>query len=162
MTTAALLAHTMDKTRAYTLLHLDKLMGQDLHRRFECEGKVFNTAYWLVAHIAVTQNGLLLMATGGPFEKFSWAKFFGRGGAGLPPAECPPFEEVLGTFHRIHEKAIAHVATLPDQALMGPNLTGLAILGPTVQDVIIHAIRHEGLHTGHLSWLCKLYGIPTM
>ena len=159
---AALLAHTMDKTREYTMMYLDKLNGQDLHRRFECQGIELNTAYWLVAHIAVTQNGLLLMATGGPFEKFSWAKHFGRGGAGLPPAECPPFEQVLETFHRIHKTAIAHVASLSDEALEGPNVTGLAIIGPTVRDVIIHAIRHEGLHTGHLSWLCKLYGIPTM
>ncbi len=162
MSSAALLAHTMDKTREYTMMYLDKLKGLDMHRRFACEGKELNTAYWLVAHIAVTQNGLLLMATGGPFEKFSWAKHFGRGGAGLPLEECPPFDEVLATFHRIHRTAITHVATLTDEALSGPNLTGLAIIGPTVRDVIIHAIRHEGLHTGHLSWLCKLYGIRTM
>ena len=162
LSSAALLAHTMDKTREYTMMYLDKLNGQDLHRRFECQGIELNTAYWLVAHIAVTQNGLLLMATGGPFEKFSWAKHFERGGAGLPPAECPPFEQVLETFHRIHKTAIAHVASLSDEALEGPNVTGLAIIGRTVRDVIIHAIRHEGLHTGHLSWLCKLYGIPTM
>jgi len=162
LTSAALLAHTMDKTREYTLMYLDKLKGVDPHRRPVCEGKELNSAYWLVAHLAVTQNGLLLMATGGPFEKFSWAKHFGRAGAGLPPEQCPPFNEVLDTFHRIHRTAIAHVASLPEPALEGPNVTGLAIIGPSVRDVIIHAIRHEGLHTGHLSWLCKLHGIPTM
>lgn len=162
MTTAAVLAHTMDKTREYTMFHLNKLLDQDLQHRFVCEGKPLNSAYWLIAHITVTQNGLLLMATGGPFEKFSWAKHFGRGGAGLPPAECPPFPEVLDTFQRIHQKALEHVTTLSDEALAGPNVTGITVIGPTVQDVIIHAIRHEGLHTGHLSWLCKLYGVPTM
>lgn len=161
-TEAQVLAHTMDRTRQYTRFYLDKLKDQDLHRRFVCEGKELNSAYWLIAHIAVTQNGLLLMATGGPFEKFSWAKHFGRGGPGLPPEQCPPFTEVLETFDRIHTKAIAHVAALPDAALEGPNLTGIALIGTTVRDVVIHAIRHEGLHTGHLSWLCKLHGITTM
>ncbi len=161
-TETQVLAHTMDRTRQYTRFYFDKLKDQDLHRRFVCEGHELNSAYWLIAHIAVTQNGLLLMATGGPFEKFSWAKHFGRGGPGLPPQECPPFSEVLETFDRIHAKAIAHVATLSDAALEGPNLTGIALIGTTVRDVIIHAIRHEGLHTGHLSWLCKLHGIHTM
>jgi hypothetical protein len=159
---AQLLAYTMRKTREYTLFYLNKLKGQDLHRRFVCEGKELNSAYWLMAHIAVTQNGLLLMSTGGPFEKFSWAKHFGRGGAGLPPEQCPPFAEVYETFERIHAKAMAHLETLPDAALEGPNLTGMPMIGTTVRDVIILAIRHEGLHTGHLSWLCKLYGVATM
>jgi len=161
-TEAAVLAHTMRKTREYTRFYLNKLQGQDLHRRFICEGKELNSAYWLIAHIAVTQNGLLLMATGGPFEKFSWAKHFGRGGAGLPPEQCPPLEEVMAIFDRIHDTATTHVAALPDEALEGPNVTGIAMIGTSVRDVIIHAIRHEGLHTGHLSWLCKLYGIGTM
>ena len=161
-TEAQVHAHTMDRARQYTLLYFDKLKDQDLHHKFVCEGKELNSAYWLIAHIAVTQNGLLLMATGGPFEKFSWAKHFGRGGAGLPTEQCPPFAEVFATFEGIHAKAIGHVATLSDAALEGPNLTGLPIIGTTVRDVVIHAIRHEGLHTGHLSWLCKLYGIATM
>jgi len=161
-TEAQILARTMDSARQYTLLYFDRLKDQDLHRKFVCEGKELNSAYWLIAHLAVTQNGLLLMACSGPFEKFSWAKYFGRGGAGLPPSECPPFTEVFDTFERIHTTAVAHVATLPDAALESPNMTGIPMIGTNVRDVVTHAIRHEGLHTGHLSWLCKLYGITTM
>ena len=161
-TETQVLAHTMDRTRQHTRYYLDKLLDQDLHHRFVCEGRELNTAFWLLAHITATQNGLLLMATGGPFEKFSWAKYFGKGGPGLPPEQCPPLAEVLDTFDRIHGKAIAHVRSLPDAALEAPNTTGIAMIGTTLRDVIIHAIRHEALHTGHLSWLCKLYGITTV
>jgi hypothetical protein len=28
--------------------------------------------------------------------------------------------------------------------------------------MIQHAIRHEAIHAGHLSWLCKLHGIQTV
>ena len=167
ITEAAVLAHTIDKTREYTRFYLRKLVEgvpdpQALHRRFVCEGHELNSAYWLIAHIAVTQNGLLLMSTGGPFEKFSWAKYFGRGGTGLPPEQCPPLNELLETFDRIHAKAVAHIAALPERALEGPNVTGIAMIGNTLRDVIIHVIRHEALHTGHLSWSCKLHGIATM
>ena len=47
-----------------------------------------------MAHLAVSENRLLLRATGGPFEKFSWAKHFSVGSQGLPKDQCPPYEEV--------------------------------------------------------------------
>jgi hypothetical protein len=161
-TEAQVLAHTMDRTRQYTLLYFSKLKDQDLHRRFECDGTGLNTAYWLMAHLATTENGLLLAATGGPFQKFSWAKHFTLGSKGLPEAECPPIEEVLSMFHAVHAKAMTHIASLDTAALDAPNLTGLPALGDSVRDLITHAIRHEGAHAGQLAWLCKLYGIRTM
>lgn len=156
------LAHMMERAREYTLLYFDRLKDQDLHRRFTVEGTTLNSAFWVMAHLAVTENGLLLMATGGPFEKFSWAKHFTRGAGGLPPEQCPPFAEVRATMDRVHQAAIAHLNALPDEALEGPNLTGIPLIGSTVRDVITHAVRHEGSHTGHLGWLCKLHGIRTM
>lgn len=158
-TEAQVLCHLMDRTRAGTRYYLDGLEGQDPHQRFTVAGKELNTQFWLVAHLAVSENGLLLAATGGPFEKFSWAKHFTLGAAGLPPAECPPYREVLDTFHRIHGKATAHLATLDDAALNAPNPTALASVGGTLRDVITHAIRHEGAHAGQLAWLCKFHGI---
>ncbi|MCB0763443.1 MAG: DinB family protein [Flavobacteriales bacterium] len=156
------LTHLVERTREYTLLYLDRMEGQDPHRRFACEGKELNTMFWLVAHLATTQNGLLLRATGGPFERFSWAKHFTVGTSGLPPAECPPYAEVRGTFDAVHAAAVAHLPTIDPAALDGPNITGMTVFGNTMRDVITHAIRHEGSHIGHLGWLCKLYGIRTM
>lgn len=149
----------MDRTREWTRFHLSALKGLDPHRRFTCEGKAFNTVFWLVAHLATAENGLLLAATGGPFEKFWWAKHFTLGASGLPVEECPPYPEVWETFNAVHAKAIAHVATLDEAALDAPNPTKLTAIGPTVRDVVTHAIRHEGSHTGHLGWLCKMHGI---
>ena len=159
---AQVLAHVMDRTREYTLSYFDRLQGKDLHHQFECDGKKLNSAFWLMAHLATTENGLLLAATGGPFEKFSWAKHFTVGSAGLPVDQCPPIEEVMGTFHAVHAKVMAHLPTLTSDALELPNRTGFASFGTTVRDVITHAIRHEGSHIGHLGWLCKLHGVKTM
>jgi len=161
-TEAQVLAHVMDRTRQYTLNYLRYLKDVDVHRRFVCEGVELNTAFWLVAHLTTSENGLLLMATGGPFEKFTWAKHFTLGSKGLPAEECPPYAEVWATFKEVHAKAVAHVATLSDEVLNGPNMTKLPLIGDTTRDVITHAIRHEGSHIGHLGWLCKLHGIKTM
>ncbi len=152
----------MDRTREYTMMYLDRLKDQDPHRLFVCDGKEFNTVYWLTAHMAATENGLLLFATGGPGERFSWAKHFMPGVAHHAVDELPPYEEILAVFHAIHTKAMTHIAALTDAALEAPNPTSFAIFGPTVHDVITHAIRHEASHTGHLGWLCKLYGVKTM
>jgi hypothetical protein len=159
---ARILAHVVDRTRQYTRFHLGLLKEQDPHREFVCEGKTLNTVYWLVAHLATTQNGLLLHGTGGPFEKFSWAKHYTLGGRGLPAHQRPPYAEVWTTFKQVHERVMAHLPTLSDEQLEAPNRTGLTAIGSTTRDLITHAVRHEALHTGHLSWLCKLYGIPTM
>ena len=161
-TEAQVLAHMMDRTRQYNLMYLSGLKDVDPHREFVCEGVKLNTPFWLVAHLAVSENGLLLRATGGPFEKFSWAKHFTVGSKGLPKEECPPYAEVWATFKAVHEKTMAHLPTITDQALEQPNITGLPLIGTNVRDVVTHAIRHEGLHTGHISWLCKLHGIKTI
>jgi len=159
---AQVLAHMVDRTRQYTRFYLSALKDRDPHREFICEGKPLNTVFWLVAHLATSQNGLLLLATGGPFEKFSWAKHYTLGSKGLPADQAPPYAEVWGTFKAVHEKVMTHLPTLSAEQLNAPNRTNLPLIGSTTRDVITHAIRHEALHTGHLSWLCKLHGVSTM
>lgn len=159
---AQYLALIVARSREYARFYLSLLKGHDPHREFECEGKKLNTLFWIVAHMTTTQNGLLLYSTGGPFGKFSWAKHFTVGGKGLPKDQCPPYEEVWATFKAVHEKAMAHLPTLTQEQLDAPNRTGLPLIGTTVRDAIIHAARHEALHTGHLTTLCKLYGVATV
>ncbi|MBK8228188.1 MAG: DinB family protein [Flavobacteriales bacterium] len=161
-TEAQFLARIVERSREYSRFYLSQLKGQDPHRVFVCEGKPLNSLFWIVAHMATTQNGLLLYSTGGPFKKFSWAKHFSVGGKGLPPEQCPPYEEVWATFKEVHEKAMDYLPTLTPEQLDAPNRTGLPLIGTTVRDAIIHAARHESLHTGHLTTLCKLYGIATV
>lgn len=168
-TESQVLAHMVDRTREYNRMYLSLLKDVDPHREFMFpggtsggEGKKLNTQFWLVAHMTVSENALLLRATGGPFEKFSWAKHFGIGSQGLPKEECPPYEEVWSMFKTIHERTMAHLPTLSDEALEQPNITGLLLIGTTVRDVITHGIRHEAMHIGHITWLCKLHGIKTM
>lgn len=163
-TEAEILADTMDFTRKLSLYYIKKLKDSDLHKTFNCEGKTLNSAFWVIAHLAVTENYLLLHATGGELIRFSWAKLFGLGSTVPEIKDCPPLEEVLEKLNAVHEKAMAYIRTLTDEDLDKPNPTMIKFKDSpdTLRMIIQHAIRHEGTHAGHLSWLCKLHGIKTI
>ena len=69
----------------------------------------------------------------------------------------------ISYFKEVHEKSISYVSQLTDENLAKPTTNGIDFGGEdSVMAIIKHAIRHEGVHTGHLSWLCKLFGVKTI
>ncbi len=162
-TEAQILSQVMDKTRYITNYYLDKLSGTDLNRVFEVNGIRLNSTFWIMAHLPVTQNFLMLRSTGVAHVKIPWARQFGVGSEPPSPDNYPPLDEVKAFYKEVHEKSLAHVSSLPDEQLDQPNLTGFEYMAiKSFRDVIVHAIRHEGSHSGHLGWLCKIQGIKTM
>lgn len=161
-TEAQTLATAMARAREATHYYFNKLKDTDLHFAPQANGVTLHSAFWLVAHLAVSENGLLLFATGGPGIKFSWAKHYTKGSAMHGAPEPPPFSEVWEMFNTVHDRALQHVASLTAEQLDAPNLTGTRFGGQEqVRDVIMGAIRHEGYHCGQLGWLCRMQGITT-
>ncbi len=162
-TEAAILSHVMDKSRQLTNIFLDLIKDVDPYRVFESGGSKLNSVFWIMAHLAVTKNFLLLRCTGGELVKIPWARQFGLGSVPSAKEDCPPIEEVKGFLSDVHRKSVLHIASLNDSYLDEVNATGFEFAGEkSVRSIIIHAIRHENLHGGHLSWLCKLHGIKTL
>jgi hypothetical protein len=160
---ALVLAALMDRSRQQVSACLQRLEAANLHHRHEVDGRQLNSAYWIAAHLAVSQNWLILRGTGGLFQKFSWAKHFSLGAIPLPPSECPPYEEVKATLEGVHRLAMEHVAGLGEAALDQAHQAMLQLPGTNdVRAVIAHHILHEASHAGQLSWLCKLGGLPTI
>jgi uncharacterized damage-inducible protein DinB len=163
MTEAQFLAGMMGHSHEFTQRHIQMLQETDLHKRFSAEGKELNSAYWLFAHMVVSQNWLILRGTGGPFQKFSWAKLFNIGTTPPPQEECPSFEVVIKKMEEIQRLSLDHVASLDEAALAAPHNAMMHLPGGnTVADIIKHHIRHESMHNGQLSWLCKLHGLKTI
>ncbi len=163
MTEAHFLADMMRHAHDMTQSNVRKLENVDLHRRFNADGKELNSAYWLFAHMTVSQNWLVLRGTNGPFQKFSWAKLFNLGTTPPPIEECLPFDEVKAKLEEIQQLSVQHVETLDEAALSLPHNAIMQLPGGnTMRDVIKHHIRHESMHNGQLSWLCKLHGIKTI
>lgn len=157
------LANVLNKTRDITNLYLKLLEKTDWHKTYESEGTKLNTVFWLAAHISITQNFLALRCTGGEKITLPYARQFGLGSTPSTAEDSPSKEEMLSNLNLIHEKSINHVASLDPSFLDEVNPTGFEFLGEnSVRSMIVHAIRHENLHAGHLGWLCKLNGIKTI
>lgn len=157
------LVETLELSRDLTKFYLKKLEGQDLYKTFEIEGHKLNSILWLVAHITVSENWLLLVCTGGEKVSIPWARQFGLGSEIPKKEEYPPIEDIFKQFDLVHQKAIDYITTLSDEDLQKPTTNGITFGGEdSVGSIIKHAIRHECSHAGHLGWLCKLFGIKTI
>lgn len=158
------LSSIIDDTRKLTFSLLNQLETSNcLYQDFKLDDKHLNCAFWIMAHLSVTQNFLLLRSTGGETVKIPYARQFGMGATPPTRDECPPLEEVRGIFNLVHEKSVEHVRNLDPNQLNQKNTTGFVFLGEdSIRSTVIHAIRHENMHSGHLSWLCKLNGLKTI
>lgn len=157
------LVETLEITRKLTQFYYNKLKDQDVHKTYSCEGVALNSILWIMAHITVSENWLLLVCTGGERVKIPWARQFGLGST-IPEKEAyPPVEEILTAFNKVHEAAMQHVASLSDEQLAQPTTNGVTFGGEdSVRAIIKHAIRHEASHAGQLGWLCKINGVTTI
>ncbi len=162
MTTANLLADTMDETRNLTRFYLGKLKGEDMHRTFTVGDYTTNSPYWIIAHLVWGEHMLLVESMGHPKLDIPW---LGKFAIGTSPSteELPPFEEVLATFKTVHEHALTHLRTMTDEQLDAENILGINFGGKTTKCFIaMHAIRHEGTHVGQLSLIAQFYGKKTI
>jgi hypothetical protein len=163
MNESMVLANVMDRTRELTELYLNLLKDSDLHMVFHVNDKPLNSAAWIMAHLPVTQNFLMLRSTGAEHVKIPWARLVGLGSTPPEKDQYPPIDEVRAVMNEVHAKSLAHVRGLSQEQLESPNTSGFNFMGiHTMRDVIVHCIRHEGTHAGHLGWLCKLQGIKTL
>jgi hypothetical protein len=158
------LADMLDMTRQTTKYYFNKLSGSDLHHHFKTErGDKFNSAFWIIAHLTVIENWLILYSTNGKAERIGWGKQYGLGEPAPTREESPSWEEVSQLFHSVHEKSLAHIHSLSSEDLNKPTRSGEVFDGEdSCRKVIMHTIRHEGTHCGHLGWLCKMHGIKTI
>ena len=61
------------------------------------------------------------------------------------------------------QKSFKYVVSLNDEVLnSAPRKEIPFIRNNDLKNLFMHSIRHEGIHAGHLSWLCKLHGIQTI
>ena len=163
-TEANILADTYESVRILTRWYLAKMKDVDMHKVFEVDGKKLNSAYWIAAHLTWSEQFLLLLALGAKPLDFPWLDQF-RIGSNLQEDKSglPAVKDILDAWKEIHMAAMTHVRSLPDEALNNDNPSGFGFGDDKSYRMMIHhAIRHESIHAGHLSWLCKLHGIQTV
>jgi hypothetical protein len=160
---AILLAETLQKVRDLTRWYFSLLKHADPYRVWEINGVKLNSIAWLAAHITWAENFLILEGTGGkPFE-IDWLNHYRLGCNGSLHEEKPDMKVILDLLKNVHTRAHTHILTLSNEILETPNPLNVAFgTDNTYRMLIQHAIRHEAMHTGHLSWLCKINGLSSV
>lgn len=160
---ANVLADTLQKTRDLTRWYLSLLKNADPYHQPEVNGTKLNSVAWLAAHIVWAEDFLVLRGTGGEGTGISWLEHYKLGADGSLHIAAPDMKEILDSLKLVHEKATTHLLTLTDEELSKPNPYGISFSGTDTKKVLVqHCIRHEAMHTGHLSWLCRMNGVKAV
>lgn len=145
-----------------TVWYLSLLKETDVDRCFEFEGARINSLYWITAHLANSEDLLLLKALGKNGHQYEWLKQYSLGSSQDIKKEVP-YKELVKIAKEIHINCMQNLDEMTDVDLKKDNNLGITFNGDSSKlTIIMHQIRHEGLHTGHLSLLCKLNGIKTV
>lgn len=156
------LIDTMECAQSLAYWYLKLLKDQDPLKVFEIDGITLNTMHWMVGHMAWAEQDLILIGTHGQKSSFTFLDDFAISKSGNENTLIP-FEELVSAMKDVHQLSVAHLHTLADSDLEKENAYKLGFnFPPTYKTIIMHHIRHLGVHTGHLSWLCKLYGLKTV
>jgi uncharacterized damage-inducible protein DinB len=160
ITESLVLANAFQSVRNLTKFYLSKLAGLDIDERFEINGKKLNSAHWLTGHIVWTEHFLLIEGLGGKPMDIPWLEKFEMGTEHPEGSELPAYDEILQTMDIVHEEAMKYLRGLSNEQLNEPNQIDLTMGGKnTRKAIILHAIRHEPMHTGQISWILKANGI---
>ena len=160
---AAVLADTLQKTRDLTRWYFSLLKNADPYHQPEINGVKLNSIAWLGAHLVWAEDFLVLRGTGGEGTGIEWLEHYKLGSDGSLHTAQPDMKEILDALKLVHEKATAHLLSLTDEEINQENPYGISFSGTSTKKMLVqHCIRHEAMHTGHLSWLCKLNSVKAV
>jgi hypothetical protein len=154
---AEILAETFESVRNLSKFYLSQLGDINVYEQLTVNGKTFNSPYWIAAHLTWTEHSLLIEGMGAELMPIDWLEKFSIGTTPENGEDLPKFEEVLIKMDEVHEYAMKIIKALTDEQLDEPNNLGLSFGGVNNKRAIIkHAIRHEPMHIGQISWYLKL------
>lgn len=162
MSTAKLLLHTFNETRSLTSFYFNKIKDANINLNLDVNGIQLNSPKWIMAHLTWAEHFLLLEALGSEKMEIDWFSKVSFGSSMCNDDDLPDIENIIDTMNKIHEATQVFAGAITDEMLEEKNSLGLKF-GPNENKkyMLIHAIRHEGIHAGHLGWLCKINGIKS-
>ena len=145
------------ETRNLTFYFLNKLSDGQKEAEPLVNGITLNSAHWNMAHIAWAEYFLIHQAFGINEIKSDWFDLVKIGSPKCKATDLPALTEVLETLAHVHQHTILFLKEVQDNQLEEDNLIDLTISGNKSKGMmLIHAIRHEGIHAGQIDWLAKI------
>ena len=159
-TEAKILAETYEFSRGLTRYYMSKLDGLDLDKKIEVNGVRVNDAHWIAAHLVWTEHFLLIEGMNLPSMHIPWLEQYSFGSNPEKITDKPAYKEILEKLDDVHTIAMENLLRMTDEELDEPNGINANFGGVNnKRNVIKHAIRHEPMHTGQLSWILKANGV---
>ena len=159
-TEGLILSEVYQDIRGLTKHFLSQAKDVDPYQVLMVNGTPFNSLYWIMGHIVWSQHFLILRALADKDLEIPWFDRFERGSElMLDPrseSELPTVEEIMETMDRVHEESMTIIRSLDVDALEESNHLGLRFpAGDSRRVIIRHALRHEPMHIGQITWLTK-------
>jgi len=140
--------------------YISKMESLDIHKVYEVNGVKMNSAYWILAHLVWTEHFLIIEGIGGESLGIEWLNDYGFGSVPDEIKNQPSIEEVRKSFEEVHTKAMDILNSMTDELMEAENNIEANFGGSKDKfHVLMHAIRHEPMHIGQLSWILKVNGI---
>lgn len=140
--------------------YISKMESLDIHKVYEVNGVKMNSAYWILAHLVWTEHFLIIEGIGGESLGIEWLNDYGFGSVTDEIKNQPSIEEVRKRFEEVHAKAMDILNSMTDELMEAENNIEANFGGSKDKfHVLMHAIRHEPMHIGQLSWILKINGI---
>jgi hypothetical protein len=160
-TETTILADMMDKTRQLTRFYISNLKTVDPYEMIDFGGKKFNSVYWLTAHLIWAEDYLIVQGTGGKSVAPDWAAHYMIKSDSSLHEGHGDFKSLLADMKRVHEEAMTYLRAQDDTILDKDNALGFHFGDGDASNrfIVMHAVRHEGGHSGNLAWLCKMHEI---
>ncbi len=159
-TEGEVLADVYAKVRGLSNMFISALKDVDIHKQVQIGDVKFNSPYWIVAHLVWTEHFLIIEGVGGEKMNIDWIDEYSFGTNPEDIKTSPPYEEVLKRLNETYERALQIIKGLKSDQLEEDNNIDVSFGGAkTKRNVIIHAIRHEPMHIGQISWILKTNGL---
>lgn len=156
---ANVLADVYGNVRSLSKLFISALKDIDKDQRLEINDVKFNSAYWIVAHLVWTEHFLIIQGVAGENMNIDWIDEYGFGSTPDDIKIKPVYDEILKTLDDVHTRAVKIIRGLSDEQLENENYINATFgSSKSKRAVIMHAIRHEPMHIGQLSWILKTNG----
>lgn len=159
-TEAQVLAGAYESVRNLSKLYISRLKDIDVSKQYSIDGVKLNPAYWITAHLVWTEHYLLVQGIGNKTLDIPWLDEFGFGSSPEEVKIKPGFKEILMKLDEVHQEAMKILMGISDEEIEKPNYIEADFGGVNnKRNVITHAIRHEPMHIGQLSWILKAGGV---
>jgi len=158
MEIAATIAEMLDQSRKFNRFYISQLDPDRVHERYTLEGKLLNSAYWIVGHLVWAEVSLVLIQEGKQDLDLPWLKEFQIGKRDGNFETAPSWPELLGLMRTWHDKCLEFIRTQTPEDLATPTYVAPARWDTVRKKAFYHCIRHESFHTGQLSWIAGVHG----